>query len=174
MADDIKSVTEDFYGLTARRIDGSDEPMEQYRGKWILVVNVASKCGFTPQYAGLEKLYQDFRGKGFEVLGFPCNQFLGQEPSSDQEIQSFCSLRYQVSFPMFAKVEVNGPGTHQVYRFLKKQARSWIGFQRIGWNFTKFLVYPDGRTVERFAPTTTPDAIGKRLAALMASKILSI
>jgi glutathione peroxidase len=148
--------------------------MEQYRGKWILVVNVACKCGFTPQYAGLEKLYQDFRGKGFEVLGFPCNQFLGQEPSSDQEIQSFCSLRYQVSFPMFAKVEVNGPGTHQVYRFLKKQARSWIGFQRIGWNFTKFLVYPDGRTVERFAPTTTPDAIGKRLAALMASKILSI
>jgi glutathione peroxidase len=163
---------DDFYSISARRIDGSEESMEQYRDKWILVVNVASKCGFTPQYSGLEKLYQDFRGRGFVILGFPCNQFMGQEPASDSEILGFCSTRYQVSFPMFSKIDVNGPATHEVYRFLKQQARSWLGFQRIGWNFTKFLVHPDGRTVERFSPTTTPAAIGNRLSTLMGDQIL--
>jgi len=159
--------SDDFYTITARRIDGSEESMEHYRGKWILVVNVASKCGFTPQYAGLEKLYKDFQDQGFVILGFPCNQFMGQEPASDAEILGFCSTRYQVSFPMFSKVDVNGSSAHGLYRFLKTQARSWLGFQRIGWNFTKFLVYPDGRTVERFSPTTTPATIGNRLTALM-------
>jgi glutathione peroxidase len=157
----------DFYSISARRIDGSDESMGLYRGKWVLVVNVASQCGFTPQYAGLEKLYQDFQDREFVILGFPCNQFMGQEPASDSEILGFCSTRYQVSFPMFSKVDVNGSATHEVYRFLKQQARSWLGFQRIGWNFTKFLVHPDGRTVERFSPTTSPAAIGNRLTALI-------
>ncbi len=171
MVSQNNTARDSFYSLSARRIDGFEESMDRYRGKWIVVVNVASKCGFTPQYAGLEKLYQDFRDRDFVILGFPCNQFLGQEPASEREILEFCSTRYQVSFPMFSKVEVNGPSTHPIYKFLKQQARSWMGLQRIGWNFTKFLVHPDGMTVERFSPTTSPAAIGNRLTSLMGAPV---
>jgi len=156
-----------LYSVNLQRIDGSRESMSKYQAKWVLVVNVASKCGFTPQYEGLEKLYQEYQFRDFTILGFPCNQFMRQEPASDSEVLQFCSTRYQVTFPMFAKTDVNGPNTHPLYIFLKARARSWLGIQRIGWNFTKFLINPDGSEVERFGPTTTPKAIGQRLKQLI-------
>ncbi|MBZ0221686.1 MAG: glutathione peroxidase [Dokdonella sp.] len=148
-------------------IDGKTQSMSDYRGKTLLIVNVASKCGFTPQYAGLEKLYNDYRERGLVVLGFPCDQFGHQEPGDEAEIKSFCALNYDVSFPLFAKIEVNGDTAHPLYRFLKSQARGVLGSEAIKWNFTKFLVDADGTVLRRYAPTDTPERIGKDLAKLI-------
>ena len=148
-------------------IDGKTLSMSDYRGKTLLIVNVASKCGFTPQYAGLEKLYNDYRERGLVVLGFPCDQFGHQEPGDEAEIKSFCALNYDVSFPLFAKIEVNGDTAHPLYRFLKSQARGVLGTEAIKWNFTKFLVDADGTVLRRYAPTDTPERIGKDLAKLI-------
>jgi glutathione peroxidase len=139
--------------------DGSDADLSAYAGKVLLVVNVASKCGFTPQYEGLEALHRNYADHGFEVLGFPCNQFGAQEPGNAEEIANFCSLTYDVTFPVFAKIDVNGSGTDPLYGELKKQAPGFLGTEGIKWNFTKFLVGRDGQVVERYAPTTKPAEI---------------
>jgi glutathione peroxidase len=152
-------MAESIYDIEARTIDGSAVPLERYRGQVLLVVNVASECGFTPQYAGLEALYRKHRDRGFSVLGFPCNQFGGQEAGSDAEIASFCSLTYDVTFPMFAKVDVNGDAAHPLFKLLKKERKGLLGTEAIKWNFTKFLVDRDGRVLERFGPSDTPEKI---------------
>lgn len=139
-----------FHDLTLQGLDGQDLPLSPFKGKVLLVVNVASKCGLTPQYAGLENLYQTYRERGFAVLGVPCNQFAGQEPGSEADIQSFCSLNYGVSFPMSAKVEVNGSARHPLYRLLAGEGAEFPG--DITWNFEKFLLGPDGRVLARFSP----------------------
>lgn len=151
-----------FYTLSANRIDGSKQSMKDYENYVVLIVNTASKCGFTPQFEGLEKLYQKYKDKNFVVLGFPCNQFANQDPSSNTEIHEFCSLNYGVQFPMFEKVEVNGPNTHPIFEFLKANARGLLG-KKIRWNFTKFLIDRQGEVVHRFAPQTAVDAIEKEL-----------
>ena len=155
------------YDFSATDIDGTEQSLSRYQGKALLIVNVASKCGFTPQYAGLEALQRKFAGKDFAVLGFPCDQFGHQEPGAEQEIKKFCSLTYDVSFPMFAKVAVNGDGAHPLYQFLKKAAKGLLGTEAIKWNFTKFLVDKDGRVVGRYAPTDKPESIEKDVAALL-------
>ena len=150
--------------------DGSDADLSAYAGKVLLVVNVASKCGFTPQYEGLEALHRKYADKGFEVLGFPCNQFGAQEPGDAAEIANFCSLTYDVTFPVFAKIDVNGSGADPLYSELKKQAPGMLGFvgmDGIKWNFTKFLVGKDGQVVERYAPTTTPREIEADIEKLL-------
>lgn len=149
---------ETIYGLAAKGNDGREVPLKVYEGKVILVVNTASKCGFTPQYKGLEALYKKYKDRGLEVLGFPCDQFAHQEPGSDKEIAQFCERNFGVTFPLMAKVEVNGPGTHPVFKLLKKNAPGIIG-DSIKWNFTKFLVSRDGQTVKRYAPTVEPEAL---------------
>jgi glutathione peroxidase len=156
-----------IYEFSATDIDGKEQALSRYKGKALLVVNVASKCGFTPQYAGLEALQRKFAGKGFAVLGFPCDQFGHQEPGDEQEIKNFCSLTYDVSFPMFAKVAVNGDGAHPLYQFLKKAAKGLLGSEAIKWNFTKFLVDKDGKVVGRSAPTYKPESIEMDVAALV-------
>jgi glutathione peroxidase len=156
-----------IHDLSARDIDGVEQKLAQYRGKVLLVVNVASKCGFTPQYSGLEALWRKYRDRGLVILGFPCDQFGHQEPGDEAEIKNFCSLAYDVSFPMFAKVEVNGAGAHPVFQHLKREAPGILGTEAIKWNFTKFLVDRDGRVVKRYAPTDTPEAIEKDLIALL-------
>ena len=153
--------------IEVKTIDGKNQKLESYAGKHMLVVNVASKCGFTPQYKGLEKMYHDYKDKGLVVLGFPCDQFGHQEPGNAEEIKNFCSLNYEVSFPMFAKIDVNGPNAHPLYQRLKKAAKGVLGTERIKWNFTKFLVDPQGNVVRRYAATTTPAAIEKDLAAAL-------
>jgi glutathione peroxidase len=155
------------YDFSARDIDGNDKPLSQYKGEALLIVNVASKCGFTPQYAGLETLHKDFHAKGFEVLGFPCDQFGHQEPGDEAEIKNFCALTYDVSFPMFAKVDVNGGKAHPLYNWLKEQKSGLLGIGAIKWNFTKFLVDRDGKVIKRYAPTDKPEAIGKDVAKLL-------
>ena len=152
-----------IYDFSAKTIDGDEQSLSAWRGKTMLIVNVASKCGFTPQYTGLEALYEQFGGQGLVVLGFPCDQFGHQEPGDEAEIKSFCSLTYDVKFPMFAKIDVNGPNAHPLYRYLKKEAKGLLGSEAIKWNFTKFLVDKDGEVVKRYAPTDTPEAIGKEL-----------
>ena len=147
-----------LHDFTARDISGADRSLGELAGKVALVVNVASKCGLTPHYAGLQKLYETHRERGLEVLGFPCNQFAGQEPGSEAEIEEFCSLRYGVEFPLFAKIEVNGAGRHPLYAWLAGEATAPEGPGDIAWNFTKFLVGRDGRVLARFAPPTAPDA----------------
>ena len=149
----------DAYDFTAATIDGKPKPLADYRGQVLLVVNTASKCGFTPQYAGLEQLHEQLGPRGLAVLGFPCNQFNKQEPGDEAEIARFCALTYDVKFPMFAKIEVNGPGTHPLFKWLKAQAKGLLGSQSIKWNFTKFLIGRDGQVVARFAPTVTPDKL---------------
>jgi glutathione peroxidase len=149
----------EFAELEVQTIDGETRTLRDYAGKALLIVNVASKCGFTPQYAGLEALQKQFGPRGFEVLGFPCDQFGHQEPGDEAEIKSFCTLNYGVSFPMFAKIEVNGPGAHPLYRALKKAAPGLLGTEAIKWNFTKFLVGRDGRVLKRYAPNDKPEAI---------------
>ncbi|MFJ4348366.1 glutathione peroxidase [Pseudomonas sp. NPDC089401] len=144
-----------FHDLTLKALNGGDLPLAPFKGQVVLVVNVASKCGLTPQYASLEKLHQQFKGKGFHVLGVPCNQFAGQEPGSEKEIQEFCRLNYGVSFPLGAKLEVNGHERHQLYRLLAGEGAEFPG--DITWNFEKFLVGKDGRVLARFAPRTAPD-----------------
>jgi glutathione peroxidase len=158
-----------LYDLTAESLDGKPVALADYKGKVLLFVNVASKCGFTPQYAGLEELYRKYKDQGFEVLGFPCNQFGAQEPGDAAEIASFCSLTYEVSFPMFAKVEVNGAGAHPVYKHLKEDKPGILGIEAIKWNFTKFLVNKTGETVARFGPQVTPAQIGPEIEKLLAA-----
>ena len=156
-----------IYEFEVTTIDGSPQSLESYRGKVLLIVNVASKCGFTPQYAGLEALHQHHKDQGFAVLGFPCDQFGHQEPGNEEEIRSFCSLTYQVSFPMFAKIQVNGEQAHPLYKFLKSAQKGFLGSEAIKWNFTKFLVNREGGVVQRYAPTATPESIEKDLAPLL-------
>jgi glutathione peroxidase len=147
---------------------GGTAPLADHRGKVLLIVNVASKCGFTPQYQGLEALHRQFKDRGFEVLGFPCNQFGAQEPGDAAEIAKFCSLTYDVTFPVFAKIEVNGPGADPLYNHLKKAAPGVLGSHSIKWNFTKFLVDRAGQVVKRYAPTTKPDDIAADIEKLLA------
>jgi len=147
------------YDFCARAIDGSDVPLERYRGKVMLIVNTASKCGFTPQYEGLEMLHEQLSDRGLVVLGFPCNQFGSQEPGSEQEIDTFCRTAYDIKFPMFAKIDVNGPDAHPLYGWLKSNAKGILGTEGIKWNFTKFLLDRSGNIVCRYAPTTKPEAI---------------
>ena len=156
------------YDFSARDIDGNERSLGEWRGKVLLVVNVASKCGFTPQYEGLEKLWRERRDEGLAVLGFPCDQFGHQEPGDEAEIKNFCSTSYDVTFPMFAKVEVNGDGTHPLYRWLKSEGKGILGSESIKWNFTKFLVGRDGQVVKRYAPTDTPEKIAKDIAGQLA------
>lgn len=147
------------YDFAARDITGREIPFSGFRGKVLLIVNTASKCGFTPQYAGLEKLHRELYPSGLVVLGFPCNQFGSQEPGSADEISRFCKLNYDVSFPMFAKIDVNGPAAAPMYVWLKHKARGFLGTTGIKWNFTKFLIDRQGGVVRRFAPTSSPEAI---------------
>ena len=147
-----------LHDFSARSIDGEERPLEELRGTVCLVVNVASKCGLTPQYDGLERLYRRYRDQGFEILAFPCNQFAGQEPGSDAEIASFCRTSYDVSFPLFSKIEVNGEGASPLYAWLTAQKTQPEGPGDVAWNFGKFLVDGDGAVVARFAPQTEPEA----------------
>ena len=156
-----------IYDIDVTTIDGEQRSMGDYRGKTLLVVNVASKCGFTPQYTGLEKLYRDLRDKGVEVLGFPCDQFGHQEPGDEAEIKNFCSLTYDVTFPMFSKIDVNGSDTAPLYAYLKKEAPGLMGSKSIKWNFTKFLIDREGNVVKRYAPQDTPDRIRKDIEKLL-------
>ncbi len=156
-----------IYDLDVTTIDGQPHKMETYRGKTLLVVNVASQCGYTPQYAGLQALYEQYKDKGFMVLGFPCNQFGRQEPGDEGEIQRFCSLTYQVTFPLFAKVDVNGTDAHPLFQHLKAEQKGPRGEEAIQWNFTKFLVGPDGAVLKRYGSADTPERIGTELAALL-------
>lgn len=157
----------DAYSFEANDIEGNPRSLETYRGKVSLIVNTASKCGFTPQYKGLQKLYEDLNARGFEVLGFPCNQFGRQEPGSAQEIQSFCTDRFNVTFPLFEKIDVNGPNAHPLYRFLKSEKPGILGSEAIKWNFTKFLVDANGNVVQRYGSKTTPKDIRKDIEALL-------
>jgi glutathione peroxidase len=156
--------------LPAEAADGLPVCLERFRGQVLLIVNTASQCGYTPQYAGLEQLYQAYKDRGFCVLGFPCNQFGGQEPGSAAEIASFCERNYGVSFPMFAKIEVNGPHAHPLYQFLKKAKPGIFGTERIKWNFTKFLIDRHGGVVRRYAPATKPKALAAAVEQLLDGK----
>ena len=148
-----------LYDISVKTINGGSQPLAAYRGKTLLVVNVASRCGFTPQYAGLEALYRKYKDQGLVVLGFPCNQFGHQEPGTEAEIQQFCATRYDVTFPMFAKIDVNGPNTHPLYELLKSARPGLLGTEGIKWNFTQFLVNSRGEVVARYAPSDTPEKI---------------
>jgi glutathione peroxidase len=156
-----------IYDFTADTLDGQPAPLADWRDKVVLIVNTASKCGFTPQYAGLEALYRKYKDKGFVVLGFPCNQFGAQEPGDAAEIANFCSLTYEVDFPMMRKIDVNGPQTHPLYAWLKHQKKGLLGSEGIKWNFTKFLVDRKGEVVKRFAPTDTPQSLEGAIEALL-------
>ncbi len=157
----------DIYQFTAKTIDGGERSLGDYRGSALLIVNVASKCGFTPQYEGLEALHKNYAARGFAVLGFPCDQFGHQEPGDEAQIREFCSLTYGVSFPMFAKIEVNGERAHPLYQFLKKARTGILGTEAIKWNFTKFLVDRQGQVVERYAPTDKPESLAPAIEALL-------
>lgn len=159
----------DIYSIEVRDISGEPIVLERFRGKVLLVVNVASHCGFTPQYAGLEQLQREFGEQGFSVLGFPCNQFGSQEPGDEQEIKNFCESRYDVSFPMFSKVDVNGETAHPLYKLLKSEGKGILGTEAIKWNFTKFLVGRDGAVIERYAPTTSPESLRSAIAQALGS-----
>jgi glutathione peroxidase len=155
------------YDFSARSIQGEEQSLSRYRGQTLLIVNVASQCGFTPQYSGLESLQQKFQARGFSVLGFPCDQFGHQEPGDAAQILQFCSRNYGVSFPLFAKIEVNGPGAHPLYRYLKHERPGLLGLEAIKWNFTKFLVNPEGLAVKRYAPADKPEAIEPAIEELL-------
>jgi glutathione peroxidase len=156
-----------LYDFTAETIDGQPAPLSDYAGRVLLIVNTASQCGFTRQYAGLEELYRKYRDRGLVVLGFPCNQFGAQEPGDEQEIKNFCSLTYDVDFPMMRKVDVNGPKAHPLYAWLKTAKKGVLGTEGIKWNFTKFLVDRQGRVTGRFAPTVEPKALEGAIEALL-------
>jgi glutathione peroxidase len=156
-----------IYDFSAKTLQGKDVPLAEYRGKAMLIVNTASKCGFTPQYEGLEKLYKAHQADGLVILGFPCNQFGAQEPGSAEEIGAFCEVNYGVSFPMFAKIDVNGASAHPLYEFLKREKPGVLGTKNIKWNFTKFLVDRAGEVVGRFAPTTKPEDIDAAIAKVL-------
>jgi glutathione peroxidase len=156
-----------IYDFTAKALEGQEVPLANYAGEVLLVVNTASKCGFTPQYQGLEALYRKYHARGFTVLGFPCNQFGAQEPGSAAEIARFCSQSYDVTFPMFEKIEVNGANAHPLFRFLKGEAKGILGTEAIKWNFTKFLVNRNGSVAARFAPTVAPEELDKKIEQLL-------
>ena len=156
------------YDFTAARLEGETEPLSTYKDSVLLIVNTASKCGFTPQYAGLEALQKQFASRKFSVLGFPCNQFGNQEPGDASAIGGFCQRNYGVSFPMFAKIEVNGDAAHPLYKFLKAEKPGLLGLQGIKWNFTKFLIDRAGNVLERFGPLTKPASVGGRIERLLA------
>jgi glutathione peroxidase len=155
-----------LYDLSAKLNNGRNKKLADYKGKVLLIVNTASKCGFTPQYEGLQSLYANYKDRGLEVLGFPCDQFGHQEPGSDDEIKSFCHLNYGVGFPLFSKIDVNGDHAHPIFKFLKSEKGGLLG-DNIKWNFTKFLVDKKGTVVERFAPMTSPAAIGPQIEKLL-------
>jgi glutathione peroxidase len=157
----------DLADISVTTLDGQTKNLGSFLGKATLVVNVASQCGFTPQYTGLEALYRKYQDRGLTVLGFPCDQFGHQEPGNAQEIRNFCSVNYQVTFPLFAKIEVNGPNAHPVYQELKKQAPGFLGLEKVKWNFTKFLINGDRQVVKRFAPTTKPEDLTGQIESLL-------
>jgi len=157
------------YDFTARDINGNEKKMSDYQGQVLLIVNTASKCGFTPQFEGLQSLHDELGPRGLEVLGFPCNQFLNQDPGDDAAISQFCSLNYGVNFPMFSKVDVNGEGAHPLFQFLKSEAKGLLGSEQIKWNFTKFLIGRDGKVVRRYPPTTKPEDIRADIEKLLQS-----
>ncbi|MGL6162186.1 glutathione peroxidase [Microbulbifer sp.] len=156
-----------LYSIALKTQNGRETSLEEYRGKVLLVVNTASKCGFTPQYQGLQALHEKYRERGLVVLGFPCNQFGQQEPGSDEDIQQFCELNYGVSFPVYAKLEVNGPDAHPLFVHLKREAPGILGTEGVKWNFTKFLVDREGRVVKRFAPKDKPEALASEIEQLL-------
>lgn len=151
-------------------IDKKQVSLSEFKGKVLLIVNVASKCGFTPQYEGLEKLYRKYKNRGFEILAFPCNQFGNQEPGTNEEIKNFCTTKYNVTFRLFDKIEVNGPNMHPLYQFLKDAKPGIMGSKDIKWNFTKFLIDKNGNVIDRFAPQTTPESIEKEIEKLLEQK----
>lgn len=155
-----------FYQFTATNLQGKEVAMHSYKGKTVLVVNTASKCGLTPQFEGLEKLYKEYKDKGLVILGFPCNQFANQEPGDEKSISEGCLLNYGVTFPMFSKLDVNGKNTHPIYKYLKKELGGTLG-SKIKWNFTKFLIDPNGDPVKRFAPTTKPEKLESHIIKLL-------
>lgn len=159
-------MNQNFHQFKATSLQNKEIDMESYKGKVVLVVNTASKCGLTPQYEGLEKLYRDYKDKGLVILGFPCNQFGKQEPGSEKEIAEGCLINYGVTFPMFSKIEVNGDNTHPIYKYLKSELKGTFG-NRIKWNFTKFLIDKDGTPYKRFSPTTTPDKLRSHIETLL-------
>ena len=160
-------MAESIYSIPVKTIDLEDTTLEPYRGKVLLIVNVASKCGFTPQYEGLEALYRKYRERGLVVLGFPCNQFGHQEPGDEQEIKSFCRLQYDVTLPLFAKLDVNGDAAHPLYRLLKSAKPGVLGTEAIKWNFTKFLVGRDGVVLQRYAPQDKPESLERDIEAAL-------
>lgn len=156
-----------LYNFEASTIKDQTVALENYRGQVLLIVNTASKCGLTPQFEGLEKLYEQYRERGFSILGFPCDQFAHQDPGNNAEIEQFCQVNYGVSFPMFAKIEVNGPATHPLYQHLKHAAPGIFGTEKIKWNFTKFLINRNGDVIARFAPATKPEKIERAIVAAL-------
>ena len=156
-----------IYDFTVTTATGDLQPLESYRGEVLLIVNTASKCGFTPQYKGLQQLYEEFHDQGFRILGFPCNQFASQEPGTNEEIQQFCQTNYQVTFPVFAKIDVNGASADPLYKYLTQSAPGVLGTEAIKWNFTKFLIDRTGNVVKRFAPNTTPESIHDAILLLL-------
>jgi glutathione peroxidase len=157
------------YDFSARTIDGKNRKLSDYKGKVLLVVNTASKCGFTPQYKGLEEVYRKFKDRGFAVLGFPSNQFGEQEPGLDSEIAEFCEMNFGVTFPLFSKIDVNGEQAHPLYKYLTSTKKGLLGSEAIKWNFTKFLVGKDGKVIDRYAPTTKPEDLSKDIDRALAA-----
>jgi glutathione peroxidase len=155
------------YDYSAQGIDGEQRPLSGYRGQALLIVNVASRCGFTPQYTGLEALHRKYRDRGLRVLGFPCDQFGHQEPGDEAQIRDFCTLTYGVSFPLFAKIKVNGPDAHPLYRYLKQARPGVLGLEGIKWNFTKFLIGRDGEPLQRYAPADKPESLERDIEAAL-------
>ena len=156
-----------IYDIPLTKLNGTPATLAPFKGKVLLIVNVASKCGLTPQYAGLEALHRKYQDQGFEVLGFPCNQFGGQEPGTPDEIHNFCTTTFNVTFPLFGKIDVNGDGTHPLYQLLKSEQAGILGTESIKWNFTKFLVDRTGKVLQRFAPTDTPESLETAIAAAL-------
>jgi glutathione peroxidase len=156
-----------IYDIEVTSIDKQNITLEKYKGKVMLIVNVASQCGYTGQYAGLQKLHEKYSDKGVSILGFPCNQFLSQEPGTEEEIKNFCMTNFGVTFDMFAKINVNGENTHPLYIYLKENASGFLGSEMIKWNFTKFLIDRNGKVIERYAPSTTPEQIEKDIEKLL-------
>ncbi len=161
---------QNIYDFEVRTIEGKETTLAEHQGEVLLIVNTASKCGFTPQYDGLEKLHETYHDRGLTVLGFPCNQFGGQEPGSSDEIQDFCKVRFGVTFPLFEKIDVNGPDAHPLFEHLKGEAPGLLGSRNVKWNFTKFLVGRDGEVIERFAPSTKPEAIERSIEKALAAE----
>lgn len=160
-------MSDSIYDFKVQDIKGNEHDMAEFKGKVLLIVNTASKCGFTPQFEGLQGLHSELGEKGLAVLGFPCNQFMNQDPADEDTISQFCSLNYGVDFPMFAKIDVNGSEAHPLYRFLKKEATGVMGSEKVKWNFTKFLVNGEGKVIRRYPPTTKPEAIRADIEKLL-------